>query len=322
MAAESETAEAGSETAIYLPSAAIANLFDQLFTDANRAALERLIINLSGIGFAVHLLLLFVGNAIPAASALRGLLGTSYVAAIYTPFSFILFHEVLTMIWSIPQSTTQSLGRQFEIVSLIFIRGFFKDIAALDVNRLRQPSQELVPPFLDMALGLLMFLLVVVFRRIAFRDAAKPAYSREVPVFVRKKKVVAFGLTVLFAALAAYRLGEFALDAYGLLRHRAVEPLDLKAFYFHDVFSVMVFTDVLILIFSLHVSERYELVCRNAAFVIARILVRFSLLAGTPFGAIFGIAGIACGIITVLIYNYALEKEPRRHAMARILPDT
>jgi hypothetical protein len=55
-----------------------------------------------------------------------------------------------------------------------------------------------------------------------------------------------------------------------------------NAFFYNDVFTVMIFTDVLILILSLVVSGRYEMAFRNAAFVLSIILLRFSLTEATP----------------------------------------
>ncbi len=66
----------------------------------------------------------------------------------------------------------------------------------------------------------------------------------------------------------------------------------------------MIFTDVLISILSLMVSDRYEMVFRNAAFVISTILIRFSLTAERPYGAALALLGMAFGIVTILIYSY------------------
>ena len=69
----------------------------------------------------------------------------------------------------------------------------------------------------------------------------------------------------------------------------------------------MIFTDVLIVILSLAVSDRYELVFRNGAFVISTILIRLSLTAAWPYGALLALMGMIFGILTLLIYNYHLD---------------
>jgi hypothetical protein len=66
----------------------------------------------------------------------------------------------------------------------------------------------------------------------------------------------------------------------------------------------MIFTDVLVLILSLVVSGRYEMVFRNAAFVVSIILIRLSLTEGYPYGAPLAIVAMLFGICTLLVFNY------------------
>ena len=102
---------------------------DVIFSDRNRAALKQLAIRLSVAGFLVHLLLIFLARTLPHPPPIIAEAGGNYLAAISTPFNFILFYEVLTLIAALPASTTRSIASQFEIVSLIFIRDVFRDIA-------------------------------------------------------------------------------------------------------------------------------------------------------------------------------------------------
>jgi len=96
--------------------------------------------------------------------------GRNYLSAIATPFSFILFYEVLTLIAALPASTTQSIANQFEVVSLIFIRDVFKDIAAASQNGWHHEQfHQALPLFVDMCSGLAMFLLVAIFQYVALK---------------------------------------------------------------------------------------------------------------------------------------------------------
>jgi hypothetical protein len=104
--------------------------------------------------------------------------------------------------------------------------------------------------------------------------------------------------------MAAYNLGIVIVHSYRSLMagHRIIaEP---KAFFYNDVFTVMIFTDVLILILSLVVSGRYEMVFRNAAFVLSIILLRFSLTEGHPYGAPLALFAMVFGILTLLVFNF------------------
>src|ERR1700690_605552 len=135
-------------------------IFDNLYSHQRQRQLDRLVVNVSVAGFIAHLLLVFLARTLAFPPPLIAGGGKSYLSAIYTPFSFILFYEVLMLIGALPQSTTQSIAKQYEIVSLIFVRTFFKDIAELrNVNELVSLSPEAWPVVLNLSAGLLMFLL-------------------------------------------------------------------------------------------------------------------------------------------------------------------
>lgn len=282
---------------------ALASIFDRLYAGRHRKELERWVVGISVAAFLGHLGHIFLARSLPRPPALIAAAGTNYLSAIATPFSFILFYEVLVLISAIPASTTQSIATQFEIVSLIFVRGFFQDIAQLDLANLRSPVQDLAPAFEEIGGGLCMFLLVTVFQHAARRSAKerRTELTEALQRFVERKKLLALALTVLFVSLAAAQVVSFAVEVFHETVRGSLAPP--SAFY-TDVFTVMIFTDVLILILSLLVSDSYQLVFRNAAFVISTILIRFSLTAAQPYGVALGVVGMMFGIATVLIYNY------------------
>jgi len=114
--------------------------------------------------------------------------------------------------------------------------------------------------------------------------------------------MVALALTVWLAALTMYTLVDFCVSSYqAVYAGAAIEP---QPVFYINVFTVMIFTDVLILVLSLLVSDRYELVFRNAAFVISTILIRLSLTAVRPYGALLALVGMMFGIFAMLIYCY------------------
>lgn len=287
---------------------ALDSAFDRLYSDDRREWLDRVVVDVSVAGFVLHLLLVFLSRVLTHPPSLIAAVGKNYLAAIYTPFSFILFYEVLMLIAALPQSTTSSIAKQYEIVSLIFIRRFFEGIAELDdVGKLAQLSPEVVPVLLDVGAGLLMFLLVTVFVHASRKrppSDTRAEESVELKKFISRKKAIALALTVLLVTLAAYSLIDFGYEAWQVIYAGAKESLDSNTFFYAEVFTVMIFTDVLIVILSLAVSDRYELVFRNAAFVISTILIRFSLTTERQYSALLAVTGMVFGILTLVIYNY------------------
>jgi hypothetical protein len=286
------------------------SLHDIMFSDSSKMILKRLAINLSIAGFAIHLALIFLARTLPHPPMLITLAGQNYLTAISTPFNFILFYEVLTLIAALPTSTTRSIANQYEIVSLIFIRDVFKDIAkATDLVTEHKLTHEAIPVFFDMWAGFLMFFLVAVFRLVAQHrsqatqtGAGTPGSAR----FLAQKKVVAVGLATLLPSMAGYNIAVFVVTTFRALQtgHGVIEPATT---FYNDLFTVMIFTDVLILILSLAVSGQYELVFRNAAFVVSIILIRFSLTEGHPYGAPVALMAMIFGILTLLVFNFHMR---------------
>jgi hypothetical protein len=284
---------------------------DRVFTDANKSALKHLAIKLSIASFAIHLLLIFLSRSLAHPPLLLAQVGQNYLTAISTPFSFILFYEVLTLIAALPASTTRSIANQFEIVSLIFIRDVFKDIAkAGNMVADHRLNQQAMPIMLDMWAALLMFLLVAVFQYVALqrvRPIGTAERSRGLERFIKQKKVVTIGLAILLLAMAAYNLGLCLLNTFRALQSGHGNALEATTTYYNDLFTVMIFTDVLILILSLVVSGQYEMVFRNAAFIVSIILIRFSMTAEHPYGAPLAVLAMAFGVLTLLVFNFHMR---------------
>lgn len=287
----------------------LAGAFDRLYSARHRKTLERWIVGMSAAGFLAHLGHIFLARNLANPPALIAAAGKNYLSAISTPFSLILFYEVLTVISAVPESTTRSIAKQFEIVSLIFIRGFFSDIATLDPDHLRAAGADLIPMLEEVGAGLCMFLLVTVFHHAASSRSREQASegTEALRKFIERKKLLALVLTVIFVSLAVISMFDYGIDVYREIRNGGLPGLAPPTSFYSEVFTVMIFTDVLILILSLLVSDHYELVFRNAAFVISTILIRLSLTASHQDGALLGIAGMVFGMLTIVIYNYNLR---------------
>jgi hypothetical protein len=283
---------------------------DRIFSDSNKTALKHLVVRLGIAGFAIHLLIIFLAKTLAHPPALIADAGESYLAAISTPFNFVLFYEVVTLIGALHQSSTTSVANQFEIVSLIFIREVFKDLPeTAGMVSQHTLTWGALPLFVDMWAGFLMYLLVVVFQHVARRGArhmhdSEP--SRAASLFVAQKKAVALGLGALLLIMAAYNLSLIGIDFYRVAV-TGQEVVGHATTFYNDLFTVMIFTDVLILILSIVVSGHYEVVFRSAAFVVSIVLIRFSLTEGYPFGPPVALLAMIFGISTLLVFNYHMR---------------
>lgn len=289
----------------------LAALFDRLSDPHGIHRLERAIIIVGIVGFLSHLGLIWLCTWLPTFGPLIPIVGTNYLSAIYTPFSFILFYELLLLILTLPQSTTLALGRQFEIISLITVRNVFKDLAEFEnLSLIDTQSDPFRKVLIDLTVGILLFLMVGVFYHINRRRPAEPVRGAPEPalaLFIAQKKIVALLLSALFFVLLGTSVWSWGSAVWLALVENSAMPRTLTTIFYTDIFTVLVFTDVLLLLLSLLLSANYPLVFRNAGFVACTILMRLALAATWPSSLLAAVASVVFGIIVNAIYLYSIR---------------
>lgn len=216
---------------------------------------------------------------------LAGAIPTNHFHAVQLAFTFLLFLAVIGVVFSLAHSVSESLGRQFEIFSLILLRQTFKELSTF-----REPigwtevSGAIGGMTSDAAGALAVFALLGLFYRLQRRRPIT-ADSRETESFVRAKKSVALVLLFGFALIGATDLGY------------AVTGRDTFNF-FESFYTLLVLSDILLVLISLRYSSTYRVVFRNSGFAVATLLVRVALTAPPYFNALLGLAAVlfACGL--------------------------
>jgi len=283
----------------------LADFYDSFDAEQSKRRLEQLIVWLAASGFLLHLLLIALARTVPSLNAgPLAELDRNFLHAVYTPFSFILFYEVLLLVFALPKSHTSSIGKQYEIVSLIVIRRVFKDIGEFrDPMTWLNQTNEALMVMTDMLAALLMFVLVTAFHRVSL-TVVHTAPDEKLKKFVAIKKSIAVLLCVVLLLLAAYNLMQWSAGVFGFTIPFAGEAKDLDFFFFPRFFEFMIFTDVFLLIVSIPFYERYEYVIRNAGFVISTVLLRFSLSTPKPFDLAVGLVAMVYGLSVLGVFSY------------------
>jgi len=254
----------------------LAGIFSRNVTPGNVRAFEVFIIRLA--------VLFFVFN---------------YLKAIYTPFSFILVYEVFLLVVILPESMTEFIGKQFEIITLITLRSFFHDIASVPMHSpIHLNDPEVLSLGYDLLASLIMFALTVLFNRLHSRHR-EPDGQQPLQRFIDLKKSVSVCLIVVLIATSIWSFAMWTSDAVPALVNHTEFP-DPNAFFYVDFFSVMIYADVLLLIISfLHDSSFYT-VFRNATFIISTVLLRLSLTMERPMNHIVAINAFAFSVVVML----------------------
>ena len=180
------------------------------------------------------------------------------IAAIYTPFSFILIYEIYLLIYYLPRSITTYISKQYEIITLIVIRRIFKDISNISLQDDLFTSTYNAQIFIDLGAAVLLFFLIYLFRRNAIKSVATNDQER-LSTFIRIKKWIS---ALLIPALTILALYHFSSWIYAIANY-SPDLSVLNAIFFDELFQILILVDVLLLIFLfstlIHFISLYEI---------------------------------------------------------------
>ena len=274
------------------------NYFDKYFNAKNVRKVELLILRAAVFAFLFHLLIIFLGNNFLYFKNLQH----SYLKAIYTPFSFILFYEVFLLVIIIPKSISEFVGKQFEVITLITLRGFFHDIADLDLrNFININNPEFISLLYDLLASLIMLSLTILYYKI-YQNNRKSEVVNELNNFINIKKLVSLSMIIILLALSISSLYLWGTEMLEALKLNKDYPNPNTVFY-ADFFSIMIFVDVLLLIISFIYHFSFFTIFRNASFIITTILIRMSLTTEKPMNYIIILIGFLFSIVSFYLYS-------------------
>jgi hypothetical protein len=281
----------------------LAAVFDRLDSPAVHTWLERAVVVSAAIGFLVHLAVIGLVRLLPdlPQTVFEGL-DESPLHAVYTPFSVILFYEVVLLVFALAASHTGEIAKQYQIVSLIVVRRVFKDIGSFSEleNWLAEP-EAVKAVLLDMAGAVLMFVIVTLFTLLRHMTPKTPI-RHDLQGFIQLKKAVAVLLLGVLVVLATGNLASWLGLVRSLPVFLAPRPADVDLFFFPRFFEFMIFTDVFLLIVSLAYYDRYEYVFRNAGFVISTVLLRVSLSTPKPYDLLLALTAMVYGLVVLGVF--------------------
>ena len=274
-------------------------LFLIVFGEKIQKRFENIILVLAGLGFLIHLLLIVLKtNNIGFLSEVNSSLLNDPITAIYTPFSLILIYEVYLLVFYLPRSFTSCVSKQFEIISLIVIRKIFKDIPQMDLQGDWHLSQHNLELMVDLLGFLLLFLLIYLFNVGKNRSPKKVVNDPKLLNFIISKKVVSLVLLMLLIITSFYSLISWSIDTY---TDGFVSNVD--SVFFNQFFTLLILTDVIILLISFRYTEEYSKLIRNTGFIIATILIRLSFSADGLLNIILILTGVGFALLILQIFN-------------------
>ncbi len=216
--------------------------------------------------------------------------------AIELAFAVLLFSEIFDLIFLLTHSVADSVGKQFEIISLLLLRSCFKELGhlPLDIVWDKNTLGALLPLIIDALGAVIIFLITVLFYK-QQRHVQITKNDKERLQFIFQKKIVASFILLILFSFWAY-----------IIVHYFTTSVVID--FFHNYYSILIFSDILILILSLRYSNLYIHLFRYSAFALATVILRFSLSAPKFFNVLLSVsAGLFVFIIT-MVYNFLNKK--------------
>lgn len=214
-------------------------------------------------------------------------------------FTLLLIIELFGLIFILPQSVAKSVSKQFELLSLIFLRDGFKEFSHIGVNFEWEAMKNFLIPMVVYGFGA-----IVIFALISLTGSLQKRYKLTATEddqvqFIRLKKLLALLLLVSFATVGINDLR--ILFTTGSYLHS-----------FQTFYTVLIFSDIIIVLIALRYTMNYYRIFRYSAFVLATILIRISLSAQTYYNVAIGIVACLFVFALTISYNYFLKDEPRK----------
>jgi hypothetical protein len=282
-------------------------LYNKLLSDKTKAKSERAILIIAIVSFIIHLAIIYLAsyNIIPIDSDSKLL--KSPIAAIYTPFSFILVYEVYLLIYYLPQSITTYIGKQYEIMALIIIRRLFKDLANLELSsNWFQNHDDLLFTY-DLIAAILLFYLLYHFYKQSKKRYLSPkndtATLHNMVQFIHFKKVISICLVPILILVAIYAFVSWLVGSFSAAPITNVSFKNINNIFFDQFFTILIISDVLLLLLSFFHTDAFHKVIRNSGFVISTILIRLSFSVSGITNTALIVVAILFGLLVIVIHN-------------------
>jgi hypothetical protein len=298
----------------------IPNLFNpfhsKLLSEETRKRSELVIVIIAIASFLLHLLLIgLVEFEVIQFDDYTDLFNNP-IAAIYTPFSFILIYEVYLLVYYLPKSTTTYIGKQYEIMTLIVIRRIFKDLSQLELTAdWFKVTSDLFLTY-DLVATMVLFLLILIFYRLNNRKSevgsnSSGQLSLEITQFIKMKTLIAKCLVPIFLLLAVFSLGQWVDDSFFSANLSVDSIKDINKVFFDTCFTILILTDVLLLLISFLHTDKFNRVIRNSGFIISTILIKLSFGIDGLLNIVLIVVAVLFGVIILAIHNQFEKLKPQ-----------
>ena len=230
--------------------------------------------------------------------------------AIGYAFTVILVLEVISLVFTLPCSFSRSLGKQFEILSLILMRNAFKELSYFQEPLTFSGNEQGILHILSDGFGaVLIFSLLGLYYLVQGRQREQPGLLDHLYAFVAAKKGIALLLLAAFSVMGVQTL---LAPGHG----------DGHGSFFHDFYTLLILTDILVVLIAQCFDPSFYSVFRNSGYALSTMIIRLALVAPVYYNVALGVAAILLAIILSQVssrlfpHHGKAEKKIRKHVVA------
>ena len=295
-------------------------LYHKLLSEKTKDKSEKVILWIALVSFIIHLLIIgLIHFNIIGIQEPSNLLKNP-IAAIYTPFSFILVYEVYLLIYYLPKSTSTYISKQYEIIALIIIRRLFKDLSDLSLSFNWFNINNDLQFTYDLLASVLLFYLIYLFhvqRTKVYRVKENSKnYAAKISKFINAKKWIATALVPVLLIIAIYSFLSWTIGVLYPLQTEAISFKNINNIFFEQFFNILIIADVILLLFSFFHTDEFHKVIRNSGFIISTILIRISFSVSGLINTALIVSAILFGLLMLFIHN-KFEKSLAKESLER-----
>lgn len=280
-------------------------LYNLMLSEKVKFKIEKIILVIGMISFIVHLSIIYLKRYGLISLFDESNFFDNPIAAIYTPFSFILVYEVYLLIFYLPRSITTYITKQYEIITLIVIRRIFKDLSNLELSSDWFVIKNDLDFTYDIVTAILLFFMIYLFSFLRESlDGSSLKNSLDLPQikqFIKIKKLMATALVPIFILIGLFTFSGWVTTTIPSNISAVIK--DVNSLFFDEFFSVLIIVDVLLLLVSFFYTDKFHKVIRNSGFIISTILIRMSFTVEGVLNNILIMASIVFGLGILWIHN-------------------
>ncbi len=215
--------------------------------------------------------------------------------AIEVSFTLLLIMELFSLIFALSESVAKSNIKQYELLSLIFLRSGFKEFSHIhNLSDWTLQSEPLINMFSYGVGGLLIFIVVNITYKLQ-KHVKLTADEDEQSTFIKFKKILSLLMIASFVII-------------GVTDIKSLIQTGTYAQSFETFYTILIFSDIMIVLFALRYSSKYIHIFRYSAFVLATIFIRISFSLKTHESILVGLGGALFVLLLTYSYNYFLRK--------------